>query len=55
MSGESKWTADDIIFVCGDFTYIMRMNEQEAAYFDELAKNRTPFVFVTAITRILRF
>lgn len=37
-SGESKWTKEDVIFVCGDFGYIMYDNAIERDYLDELAQ-----------------
>lgn len=38
MPGESKWTKKDVIFVCGDFGYIMYDDAIERAYLDELAQ-----------------
>ena len=38
MPSESKWTKEDVIFVCGDFGYIMYDDDGERAYLDELAK-----------------
>ena len=38
MPGESKWTKKDVIFVCGDFGYIMYDDAIERDYLDELAQ-----------------
>lgn len=37
MQGESTWTKEDVVFVCGDFGYIMYDDKTEQAYLDELA------------------
>ena len=37
MQGESTWTEKDVVFVCGDFSYIIYNDKTEQAYLDELA------------------
>ncbi|MBQ8685336.1 MAG: metallophosphoesterase [Clostridia bacterium] len=36
--GDSAWTKDDYLIVCGDFGYVMYDDEAERAFLDELAK-----------------
>lgn len=36
--GEANWTKDDVLIVCGDFTYLIRNNPMEHLFLNELAK-----------------
>ncbi len=38
MQGESEWTRNDILIICGDFGFVFSDSEQEREYLDFLAK-----------------
>ncbi len=38
MSGESSWTKDDFLIICGDFGFIFKDNNEEKLKLDELDK-----------------
>ena len=40
MPGESKWGSGDVLFVCGDFGYMLLNNEKEKKYLDFLESNK---------------
>lgn len=46
MPGESQWTADDVVIVCGDFGYLFLNNTFENIYLDELEKKPYTICFV---------
>lgn len=46
MPGESTWTKDDFLIICGDFGFIFMNNEAEQACLDELAKKAYTILWV---------
>ena len=38
--GDNQWTSDDLLIVCGDFTYIFRNNDSEKEFLDYLEKEK---------------
>ena len=46
MPGESQWTADEVVIVCGDFGYLFLNNTFENIYLDELEKKPYMICFV---------